>query len=173
MKSLIKKTLSALLSGTILFSGILSYSAYASGDVKMTNATKFGSKVKVTYSFDVDGNKTDPKDNRRNNYKYGNYTYDGFAITGKKVVTFKFGGTSYAGARFEIYKQASDGGIIEKGDPVATIDIPKVTTGMPTLSRDITLPTGKYSVRVVSSSATTSSKGAVTICYADATDKEA
>jgi hypothetical protein len=69
--------------------------------------------------------------------------------------------------------QATNGGITDKDAPVATIDIPKASVGMPTLSRDITLPTGKYSVRVVSKSEPTSSKGAVIICYADAVDKEA
>lgn len=173
MKSSIKKALSTLLSGAILFSGILSYSASASGNVNMTKITKVGSKVKVTYSYDVDGNFTDSQNRRRNEYKYGNFACDGFAITGRKVVTFKFGGASYSGARFEICKQDTDGGITDKDAPVATIDIPKASVGMPTLSRDITLPTGKYSVRVVSKSEPTSSKGTVIICYADAADKEA
>ena len=166
MKSSIKKALSTLLSVAISFSGILSYSAYADGTITGTTA-KIGSQVKVTYSYDVDGNLTDSQNNRRNGYKYGQHTNKGFAITSKKVVTLKFGGASYAGAKLEIYKQASDGGIIKKGNPVATIDIPMASAGMPTLSKDITLPTGKYSVKAVSASKTTSSKGSVTICYAD------
>lgn len=166
MKSSIKKALSTLLSGAILFSGILSYSASADGIITRTH-TKDGSQVKVTYSYDVDGNKTKSDNNRYNKYKYGNFTYSGFTITSKKVVTLKFGGASYSGARFEIYKQDTDGGIIKKGDPTATIDIPQVTTGMPTLSKNITLPAGKYSIKVISKSASTSSKGAVTICYVD------
>lgn len=136
MKSSIKKALSILLSVAISFSGILSYSAYADGTITGTTA-KIGSQVKVTYSYDVDGNLTDSQNNRRNGYKYGQHTNKGFAITSKKVVTLKFGGASYAGAKLEIYKQASDGGIIKKGNPVATIDIPMASAGMPTLSKDI------------------------------------
>lgn len=166
MKSSIKKALSTLLSGAILFSGILSYSASADGIITRTH-TKVGSQVKVTYTFYVDGNTSDHSDNTNKGEHYGQFTDEGFTISGQKVVTFKFGGTSYAGAKFEIYKQASDGGIIKKGYPVATIDIPMASTGMPTLSKDITLKAGKYSVRAVSASKTASSKGSVTICYAD------
>lgn len=68
MKSSIKKALSTLLSGAILFSGILSYSASASGNVKMTKVTKVGSKVKVTYSYDVDGNFTEMPSIKKHNY---------------------------------------------------------------------------------------------------------
>lgn len=166
MKSSIKKALSTLLSGAILFSGILSYSVCAEGIITRTH-TKVGSKVKVTYTFYVDGNKSDHNDNTKNGDNYGQVTDEGFTIAGRKVVTFKFGGTNYAGTKFEIYKQASEGGVIKKGNPVATIDIPIASTGMPTLSKDITLPTGKYAVKAVSASKTASSKGSVTICYAD------
>ena len=70
------------------------------------------------------------------------------------------------GGRIQMHP-VKPGGIIKKGNPVATIDIPMASTGMPTLSKDITLSTGIYSIRCVSASKTTSTKGAVTICYAD------
>lgn len=166
MKVSIKKTLSTLLSGVILFSGALSYSAYADGEISRSTI-KAGSQVKVTYSFDVDGNKTDPKNNRNNDYKYGQHSNKGFVISKQKTVTLSYGGASYSSAKFEIYKQDTNGNIIITGKPIATVSVPKATNGMPTLSRNITLPAGKYAVKVISESESSSSKGAVTISYAD------
>lgn len=40
MNLLSKRTLSTLLSGSILFSGMLSYNAYASGEISQTVLTK-------------------------------------------------------------------------------------------------------------------------------------
>ena len=166
MNLLARKTLSTLLSGAILFSGMLSYSAYASGEISRST-TKVGSQVKVTYSFDVDGNKSNSKNNRTNGYKYGQHTNKGFSINSKKTVTVNFNGASYSSAKMEIYKQSTDGGIIKTGAPTATVAIPMSTSGMPTLSGSVTLPAGNYTVRFISTSVSSSSKGSITISYAD------
>ena len=66
----------------------------------------------------------------------------------------------------EIYKQSTDGGIIKTGAPTATVAIPMATSGMPTLSGSVTLPAGNYTVRFISTSVSSSSKGSITISYA-------